>query len=346
MIIPKLGRANTIVMAAAIAAVLASPAMATGGQYVAFDPTGSNYTVPMAINDASTITGYWFDGIDYHGFVRSSGGDITSFDPPGSLITTPVFVNDRGIIVGLYQTVVNNNSLAHGFLRDAKGTITSYDAPGSGGYTSIRSINSANAFTGTYSDNSGRDHGYVQDAKGNFATFDPPNSLETYPWSINNDGSITGYYYYEANNNCGSAIVAGFVRSPGGSISTFGYQQGVYPTFINAKNVTGGGYSDASCQSHGFVRNAKGTIEGFDFPGIPSGTYPLAINKQGTIVGWYLDLQDNNHGFLRAANGKIHLIQPDGAADSEAVGINASGQIAGYYVDTPSQGLHGFLYTK
>src|SRR6266566_3123304 len=54
-----------------------------------FDPPGSIGTVPVYINPAGTITGYYFESSATHGFVRALDGTITTFDAPGSFGTIP-----------------------------------------------------------------------------------------------------------------------------------------------------------------------------------------------------------------------------------------------------------------
>jgi uncharacterized membrane protein len=329
----------------ATAVMFAAPAEA---KYISFDPTGSNFTMPTFISDKGAIVGFWFDGSFYHGFVRGTGGTITSFDPTGSENTTPLGINDKGVIVGAYQDVLGNNQIAHGFIRNARGKITNFDAPGSGGYTLIRAIDDTNTFTGYYTDNLGHDHGFVQDAAGTFTSFDPQNAEDTYPWAMNEAGTITGYYYCDGQDGCGPGVSEGFIRASNGTIITFEVQTGAYPVGINASGVVTGTYTDDVFQVHGFVRAAGGEVTTFDYPGIPSGTYPEGINDDGNVVGYWFDSQNNVHGFERTAAGKFKLIQPKNppATNSQTVGINNKGQIAGFYVVSPSDGLHGFLDTK
>jgi hypothetical protein len=67
-----------------------------------FDPPGSFQTVPVSINPAGTITGYYFEGFANHGFLRAPDGTITTFDPPGSGATLPFSINSAGAITGYY----------------------------------------------------------------------------------------------------------------------------------------------------------------------------------------------------------------------------------------------------
>jgi len=314
--------------------------------YVSFDPPTSGFTMPLSINDKGAISGYWFDGNLYHGFLRTPDGTITTFDPPGSVETTPLGMNDYGLVVGAYKAIKNEYGFYHGFVRHTNGDIVTYDTPENNVYTAIKAINRKKTMTGYYTDKTeGRYHGFVLDAAGNFASFDPPTSVETWAWDINDEGTVTGYYIYAGNGPCGNGILGGFTRTPNGKITTFDVEAGASPTGINSRNVIGGQYTDESCHENGFVRQADGHITTFGYAGTTCCTYTRDINKQGSVVGSFYDANDREHGFLRTPKGKFIMIQPDGPPDmgSAAVGINNSGQIAGWYTD--DTGLHGFLYT-
>jgi|SRR5580698_8470008 hypothetical protein len=335
---PIFARAITIFLA--IAAIFAAPAKAS---YVTFDPPTSRFTNPFAINDKGQITGYWFDGKLYHGFLREPDGTITSFDPPNSVATTPLSITDKGVIAGIYEEDRDGFDYYHGFIRRPNGSIISYDAPGSGGYTAIQAINQDKSFVGYYEDSqTGRTHGFVQDAAGNFASFDPPNSLATYNWAINDGGTTTGYYVYEGAG-CGNGVFGGFVRAPDGTLTTYVIDAGVNPAGINSHDVIAGDYIGDGCHVDGYVRQADGKVETFDYPGESCCTYVQGFNKRGTLVGYFMDPQDHVYGYSRTKSGKFTLIQPAPDVQCEALGINAGGQITGWYTD--DTGLHGFLYT-
>ena len=100
-------------------------------------------------------------------------------------------------------------------------------------------------------------------------TFDVPGSIDTYAYSINRTGAITGYYADA------SSVTHGFVRDSNGNITTFDVP-GAILTSARSINATGAitGYSyDASDRAHGFVRDNNGNITTFDAPGA-SGTFP------------------------------------------------------------------------
>ena len=71
------------------------------------------------------------------------------------------------------------------------------------------------AIAGYYIDQSGHVHGFVRAANGTVTSFDVPGATDTWAWSMNDKGAITGYwspdhsYHYQA-----------FVRSAAGNITT------------------------------------------------------------------------------------------------------------------------------
>jgi hypothetical protein len=203
--------------------------------------------------------------------------------------------------------------------------LTSFDAPGGGAGelegTVALGINASGAITGVYSNAFGVTHGFIRTGDGSITTFDAPDAGST---------------------------------SPG--------VEGTIPVSINANGDVAGICIDANHGYHGFVRSAAdGTITEFDAPDAPTnvanrGTAALGINDAGEIVGIYttggLGEPSTDFGFLRAADGTItSLTEPDAGSGENAkgnkqgtwaVGINASGEIVGDYIDSESV-QHGFV---
>jgi hypothetical protein len=203
-------------------------------------------------------------------------------------------------------------------------TLTSFDAPGAGTTelegTFATGINASGTITGIYSNAMGVTHGFIRTADGTFTAFDSPSAGST---------------------------------SPG--------IEGTIPISINSNGDVTGICIDSSHAYHGFVRLASdGTVTEFDAPGAGSaanrGTSPLSINDAGEIAGLYTTggagVGSSYYGFLRAANGTITTVSEpnagsgeDGEGDkqgTEAVAINASGEIVGDYYDSKNN-LHGFV---
>jgi hypothetical protein len=284
---------------------------AAGGTLTGFDVSGSFGTAARSINNAGVIAGDWSDvNAGLHGFVRAADGTITSFDAPNASKlgygkgTFPKSINTAGLIAG-YCSCAGD----HGFIRSVSGTFTEFAVPGASGTLAI-SINTGGAIAGYYFVNGSVQpvyHGYVRSASGTITTFDAPGAgtsednvyvQGTFPLSINDNGTITGYYVDASDG------FHGFVRSASGTITTLdapgagtgqsplnGYQLGTKALSVNNGGVITGYYIDPNEAYHGFMVSASGAITTFNAPGAgttdDTGTFPTSINNNGVIVGYY-----------------------------------------------------------
>lgn len=115
------------------------------GAFTTFDPIGSVYTSPAALNAPGAVTGAYSDGnFLTHGFLRASTGAFTVFDPPGAGLTEADVINPQGAIAGIYQPGL------HGFLRAKDGAFTTFDVPGSQYTWRVAGITPAGAIAGSY----------------------------------------------------------------------------------------------------------------------------------------------------------------------------------------------------
>ncbi len=204
-------------------------------------------------------------------------------------------------------------------------TLTAFDAPGAGtgeleGTVALE-INASGEITGVYSNAIGVVHGFIRAADGAFTTFDAPDAGSTPPGI-----------------------------------------EGTIPIAIDTAGDVVGTYIDSNHAYHGFVRLASdGTITEFDATGAPTtvanrGTTVTGINDAGQVVGLYTtgsyDTSSTYYGFVRSADGAFTtLTEPDAGSSENANGnkqgtaamaINASGEIAGFYIDS-SNNQHGFV---
>jgi uncharacterized membrane protein len=220
---------------------------------------------PLIINPNGAIAGYYVDssGVS-HGFLRDKNGAITTFDVPGAGTgpdegTLSYAISETGAITGYY---FDSADVSHGFLRDNNGVITTFDVPGSGtaplqgtyggGFTPMGTI------MGNYLDADNLSHGFLRNDDGTFTTFDAPGAGHvpgsddgTYPFGINANGAITGWYVDDADVN------HGFVRDKHGAIVEFdipGAGAGVFVFSIAPSGAVTGYFFDANNVVHGFVR--------------------------------------------------------------------------------------------
>ena len=180
----------------------------------------------------------------------------------------------------------------------------------------------------------------------NLVTFDVLDpTYNTYPVAINSAGQIAGMYE-DANS-----VLHGFVRSTDGTITPFdppgaGTDRD-HSTCVRGLSPSGqtvGYYFDVNMgrlTSHGFMRNADGTVISFDAAADSVYTYAEAVNSAGQIAGVYYDASSGSHGFVRDADGTISSFDVPGYF-WHVEGINLLGQIAGSYLE-PDYSMHGFL---
>ena len=236
-------------------------------------PQGTFPWSPLIINPNGAITGWYTDSaLVSHGFLRDRNGGFTTFDVPGAEAgpgTFPFAISVDGEITGYYDNGINAN---HGFLRDKKGVITTFDVPGAGTGlgqgTFGGGITPNGTIMGNYLDPDNVSHGFLRDRNGTITTFDAPDagnvpgSLQgTYPFGINTNGAITGWYVDAAD------VSHGFVRNKHGELVEFdvpgagtGPFQGPNAYSIAPNGAVTGFYFDPDNVVHGFVRGADAAL--------------------------------------------------------------------------------------
>jgi hypothetical protein len=177
--------------------------------------------------------------------------------------------------------------------------------------------------------------------EGSFITFDVPGASYAFPLSMNEEGSITGYYY-------GAGGYHGFARDRYGNVTTFDAPGavpsiGTFPASINEEGVIVGTFYTQGVNgsfyspSHGFVRDKQGTITTLEGPsGLP--TVANSINEDGVIVG----TTGFSNAFLLHKGGTFKIFNVPDSGPTAAISINGKGAIAGNYTDA-SGILHGFV---
>ncbi len=173
---------------------------------------------------------------------------------------------------------------------------------------------------------------FARDRPNLFTTFQVPGATGTYPMSINDSQTVTGYYTEAGGTQCG------FVRSEDGTIDTFQVAGSILtePVAINSGGEVAGYYEVTAGVPQGFLRTADGQITTIAAPSDASIgnqiAQPVAINDAGEIVGNYPDVPMGSRVFVRSVPGAITTFSvSEGAIYSTvATGINASGAIVFY----------------
>jgi hypothetical protein len=178
------------------------------GVFTKFDPGMAN-TLPGIINDAGTITGYFFDvSPKVRSFVRDHKGTVTIFDAPNVCMTSngtvATGINSAGVIVGSFTDAGCTHF--HGFLRSPDGAFSAFDIPGAVD-TAPSAINRHGTTTGGYF-TAKNVVGFVRKRNGAITTFLPPGAISVDPTAINAEGEVTGFYL-DANS-----LIHGFLVKP------------------------------------------------------------------------------------------------------------------------------------
>ena len=259
--------------------------------------------------------------------------NYATIDFPGAGFTQAVGINNHGEIVGLYR--LPRSRQYHGFLSSGDGAYTSIDVTGSLGTGAI-GINDRGLIVGFFIDSHGVRHGYVYDEVA-FNTIDVEGALLTEADAINESGTIVGFYIAGSKLH-GFSLTKGKFKTidVDGAFDTM-------PFGINARgDIVGNWDTDPSTTGHGFVLS-RGEFIKFDDPNAaPDSTAGQAINAHEQVVGGYTDNNGMAHGFV-ATGATFGDIDFPGAVATVATGINAAGQIVGYYAS--GTGFHGFVAT-
>jgi hypothetical protein len=161
---------------------------------------------------------------------------------------------------------------------------------------------------------------------------------------INNHGKIAGYFGSGAmgHPNKGYTLVAPYAQSDYTNENYPGSMQ-TQVTAINNIHDTAGFWVDAKNVNRGFIE-WNGVFTSYRDPDTGKGTVNqiLGLNDSGIAAGFYTDGKSVNHGFLlNQATGKFTPVTPPGATNVTVAGINANGDICGFY--GPPSATIGFI---
>lgn len=263
---------------------------------------------------------------------------LTTYDFPGAGTssgqgTIPFGINRRGDIAGYY---VDSAGATRGFVRYNDGTFSDpIVAPqDTGKFTQAFGINNSRTVDGDFFNVSSNEfHGYFLSGH-SFKGF-TVQGMSTQLFGINDAGNFVGVFANPANQ--------AFLHIGGNlTLITIPPANGSEADGINRSNQVVGTYTDSSGASHGFFRDANGTLTfPIDVPGATS-TLPRALNDKNSIVGRYIDGAGVVHGFLFQMPSTFVTFDYPGALQTSLNGINNGGHISGRYTDTAGV-EHGFI---
>jgi probable HAF family extracellular repeat protein len=172
-----------------------------------------------------------------------------------------------------------------------------------------------------------------------FKTVNYPHDTFTQLLGINNSGKIAGYHNVNINSGFTLVLPHQFTTEnfPGAAQTQV--------IGINNKKKTDGFYVDNGGITHGFL-DANGAFFTVDFPGSAFNQL-LSLNDHGQAAGYYSQSVDNStpdFPYIYNEYGGIFevITIPQAVNGAQATGINNSGHICGFYVDSAMVN-HGWL---
>lgn len=255
--------------------------------------------------------------------------EFQRLNPPGSTYSFAFGLNNNRVVVGSF---VDATSAYEGYVYEG-GTYKAIVFPGSVAFTQASGINDLNTVVGEFVGSDQLTHGYLLTPPGKFTQYDVAVGSSTYIYGINNAGNFVGFTSFQGQT------VMGFVNI-GGTVTKFTFQGDYTFAFaINGKNDTVGDFITPPPTSitHGFHRDAAGTMTQIDYPGALE-TVCLGINDLGEITGYYLDTNNVAHGFITKSGRFRTTSLPDLA------GINNKESLVGSYIAKNGEN-YGYLAT-
>lgn len=285
-------------LAVIVSLVLASAAWAapTYNFLSVANPNDTAFTQLLGINNSSTISGYWGDGvaIPNHGFTLVLPNSFTPENFPMAAQTQVIGINNTGWTDGFY---VDQAGTTHGFTFNA-GTYSTVDAPGTS-FNQLLGINdsltavgySSTDPTGATLQMSFRESGGAF----TYITGFPMGTGNNQAVGINNSGTAVGFY--EDSTGTFHGYIATGTAASTFDVS-FGGAMGTQAFGINNHGEIVGDYTDSMGTMHGFVY-IGGVFYTVDDPnGVAGSTVINGVNDLGQLVGFYADANDNTIGFV------------------------------------------------
>lgn len=330
-------------LAAACACIVASVAVAAPGYTVSDLPAfGGTRNQANSIADRGWIAGFTTRPGDLHRHAAlwTSGvpQDLATLGGPNSNVAWPVKANN-GLVVGISQTatpeVLGEAWSCAGFFQiDTTGYVCRGFAWRDGEMSELPTLGGPNGYASGANDR-GEIVGWAETD-----VFDPTCEGP----GPGKSGQVLQFlpvvYGPGADAIRALPLLPGDSSGAATAINDHGQAVGISGTCDQAV----GRYTAA----HAVLWDAGGVTDiGAGVLGAPFWNTPTAINEHGDVVGFAGDASDPTagvtHAFIWTRTGGTRLLNTASDDNSTATGINARGQVVGYYVASDGA-LHGFLW--
>jgi hypothetical protein len=273
--------------------------------------------------------------------------NFVTFNGPGNNAggTTANAISNTGAIVGFSSDNAAAPTLFTNFVLNPNQTFTSLNVFGDP-LANANGINSGGTIVGS----SGGDAFYLSSGTSGFLPFATGTTTSETAFGINDHNTIVGQFV-----DSGTGTTPGFVYSAGGTFTILNPVANTAVTnaqSINNNGIVAGFYSVDGVHQHGFLYNTNtGQYTLAPDPSQPNLVLVqfLGINDQGIVTGYWQDAAGNQHGLLYNINTQTYTFLDDPNADLSAgvqitqiTGINDSGEIEGFYVNSATGLQSGF----
>jgi hypothetical protein len=210
-------------------------------------------------------------------------------------------------------------------------------------FTQLLGINDQRAIAGYHGDENTEqtpNQGFTLDLPNKFTDENFPQSMQTQVIGIDNNGDTVGFYIDQGG------ATHGFLKPAGADFTTIDLPGTTFNQLlgINNKGQAAGYFQDAAGLQHGYVRGSNGDFVVLNLPA-PS-SQATGINDHGTVVGFLqaspTDTQSS--GFM-LQNGKVTELKYPGAKFTQALGVDDSDVVVGFYNDADGN-PQGFRYDR
>jgi uncharacterized membrane protein len=275
---------TTLSRALFLAILLTSTLALAQGTYTQFDVPGAVQTMAFGVNTQGDISGLYFDGFKYHGFLLRDG-TYTTIDYPGASGTYAYGINDLDQVVGTTES-----SPFSGFVYDAS-TQTYTQVTCNGTFTTPFAINNVGVIAGFDGDDGQYAVGF--ELVGSTCRFvQPVKTLEAYLFGVTasneavgsvgtREGALVSNYSYKRGTSRKLTVPG----APGAGVT------GISPS----GEVLVGNYFPSTGVEAGFVYE-NGTLTTLLFPGSML-TLAGGVNSGGEVAGGFTDAIGMQHGF-------------------------------------------------
>jgi hypothetical protein len=294
-----------------ILAVFTTLALVTQGALAGLNAAEDQYTftrlvgpdqemfLPQAINAKGQMVGE-YDRLGLrdssgHAALRDADGRFTIIDPPDGRFARLLGINDRGQIVG---SAVDAKSL-FGFVREPDGRFVRFKLDVPDPRPIPVAINDRGIILGTYLEQGRRPRHFLRREDGGFRTL-PAYGSNSY-LGLNSQGQVVGHFLDL------TATRHGILLDEQDKVTLIDWPKTTLTEAraINDQGIIVGVYLNLDPRfglHRSFVRDTKGKLIPFDFPGAKE-TQVTGINHAGHIIG-RCDGPQGIHGFLAVPKGQ------------------------------------------